>query len=121
MQKKSPEDLLDYAHANFQSFPLSHHKVTRTRSQYCSVNSYLSDVVCSISFGTCSVPLHFLKIGTSSIPFHKFQNGTHSFKSSLQFHQIKPKCCLELGTRGTVQRKSFCSVPAEKCNRSVTK
>ena len=30
---------MDYAHANFQSFPLSHHKFTRLRSQYCSVNS----------------------------------------------------------------------------------
>ena len=32
-------DLMNYAHSNFQSFPLSHHKVTRTRSHYYSVNS----------------------------------------------------------------------------------
>ena len=30
---------MDYAHANFQSFPLSHHRFTRLRNQYCSVNS----------------------------------------------------------------------------------
>ena len=29
--KEALEDLMDYAHANFQSFPLSHHKVTKTR------------------------------------------------------------------------------------------
>ena len=38
-EKKALEALMDYAHANFQSFPLSHHKVTRLRNQYCSVNS----------------------------------------------------------------------------------
>ena len=38
-KKKALEDLMDYSHANFQSFPLSHHKVTKARSQYRSVNS----------------------------------------------------------------------------------
>ena len=37
--KKALEDLMNYAHSDFQSFPLSHHKVTRTRSHYYSVNS----------------------------------------------------------------------------------
>ena len=38
-KKKALKDLMDYSHADFQSFPLSHHKVTKARSQYCSVNS----------------------------------------------------------------------------------
>ena len=36
--KKTLVNVMDYAHANVQSFPSSRHKVTKLRSQYCSVN-----------------------------------------------------------------------------------
>ena len=35
--KKAVEDLMDYAHSNIQSIPLSHLKVTRTGSTHLSI------------------------------------------------------------------------------------
>ena len=64
-------------------------------------NHKVSDVVCSIVFGTRSVPLHLLWIGTGYVLFHKFQSGTRPFWLLLRFQQIKPKC-------------PFCSIPSIK-------
>ena len=78
---------MDYAHANFQSFPLSHHKFTRLRSQYCSVNSmdltWAFFLPSALSFYS-TVSASWGNIGTLDISECKTNQFSSNFDTMLQ-------------------------------------
>ena len=85
---------MDYAHANFQSFPLSHHKFTRLRSQYCSVNSmdltwafFLPSALSFYSTVSASWPIGHRWFALSLVIDFKFTN--HDFRNFPNFQEFQ--------------------------------